>query len=1080
MSPVSVRLRDVAGFSGLPWKCLPEEWDKGPDSVKESCIRLTSTTQKALLKSGDAIEVIPSDAAVFQGFFLTGEGINQNSSCRQTKALADPLLRYVLVDILLWLDSPSKTYSPHPKKQPFDLLAKVDRLGSLKNWGVLISSRRNDLLVEPGQQKPPGVTISRFYTAFLNGTRPEDAFRKLEEELAQDTSQLRRLAQENGWELNGSVIKKLAERIDTWQQALLLALLVSPICLLAPVDFSNARSIARWKSLKAFLSFGGSKPPSLQEAEYALYGALYQIVNGALAEDAVRDACVQLADVVNSLSPDDASWFLNCGKPENNTPLSPHPTESLTSLTPSPLPTPTSTLLRNPLGLLGSPPNSTNIGDVGGGNVGVGGGNVGGGSVGSGKEPEPVMEGGEEPEPHTGEDDKESESEEDGEEANQETRQPKRLRARTVTSPGAPPKVNVPVQPPRKKLKTVHNNSKDLRLVNQSTSSSNIQKPSASKVQRGNVKQNPWEYEARPTAARIYEAQYDCTQRKAPQGILSLSPTPQVKIIHSKIKFKLWAADGISIEYQPAAHSPPELSWQETILGQVVKGYGKEERPAFLSTDKTEKASSAMHIITREAFNKAVMNRDKDLQMQDLFKTKNIVILGSDRDFKELDTDIISAQFGGSLCLDTLRELHDLSVKTSNRSSERYRLGTFLDIAQDAGLPKEQRRLMNVLSIPLKWATADEPGLQTHEHARRTDLKDDDPLMKDQAGDLSGLFWGLVCTDGTFHMWHVDANGFATFIDVHSGYKLWIIAYPNNPAKLADPKFTAEFKVNRPAPEDWKVEAILLAAGDGLRMQPFLPHAVITPKAALCTGGHYISKCTLRRTVYGILQCFSTSSVTTNTEHTDTSTFLVGRITSVYHELFTTFYLSNPTRLSSDLQHLPNIQSFDGMIDLLMLLNLCELSNVLHFRTYRANVSALSPLQLDRMIEARRRARLLRNWLWRHFELRDKDKLVLNAQTLYWDLLAGQCRALVFHNHLVKKEMKGDALISGETLQNCIEHTFSGNNAFKDAWERNEACVNYGYQGPAFTVEKSLTDLVVDDTEEDGMTAMDRAWKQKV
>ena len=128
---------------------------------------------------------------------------------------------------------------------------------------------------------------------------------------------------------------------------------------------------------------------------------------------------------------------------------------------------------------------------------------------------------------------------------------------------------------------------------------------------------------------------------------------------------------------------------------------------------------------------------------------------------------------------------------------------------------------MNLLSIPLNRPSANETALHTHQYARWMKLENNEKLMRSLLDELEGLFWGLAATDGTYHTWHVDANGFATFINVHAGYKLWIIATPLNPATLADPLFTSGFKPDKTLPVVDKVfpcsvEAIVLAAGDRL------------------------------------------------------------------------------------------------------------------------------------------------------------------------------------------------------------------------------------------------------------------------
>ena len=36
--------------------------------------------------------------------------------------------------------------------------------------------------------------------------------------------------------------------------------------------------------------------------------------------------------------------------------------------------------------------------------------------------------------------------------------------------------------------------------------------------------------------------------------------------------------------------------------------------------------------------------------------------------------------------------------------------------------------------------------------------------------------WGLAATNGAFHKWHIDCDGFGTYIDTKAGQKWWVLA----------------------------------------------------------------------------------------------------------------------------------------------------------------------------------------------------------------------------------------------------------------------------------------------------------------
>ena len=70
-------------------------------------------------------------------------------------------------------------------------------------------------------------------------------------------------------------------------------------------------------------------------------------------------------------------------------------------------------------------------------------------------------------------------------------------------------------------------------------------------------------------------------------------------------------------------------------------------------------------------------------------------------------------------------------------------------------------------------------------------------------------------------------------------------------------------------------------------MRPNTPHAVVTPDAAICHGGHYLSTSTLRSTCYGYLMGFSLSTLITNTNHTTECQLLFRKLLGYYYEVYT-------------------------------------------------------------------------------------------------------------------------------------------------------------------------------------------------
>lgn len=83
--------------------------------------------------------------------------------------------------------------------------------------------------------------------------------------------------------------------------------------------------------------------------------------------------------------------------------------------------------------------------------------------------------------------------------------------------------------------------------------------------------------------------------------------------------------------------------------------------------------------------------------------------------------------------------------------------------------------------------------------------------------------WGLAATSGALHWFHIDSDGFSTYIDVVTGAKLWIIARPRIAGGLGYDDFSrinlflpGQFDLSDSSSENWDLEAIFLQPGTRL------------------------------------------------------------------------------------------------------------------------------------------------------------------------------------------------------------------------------------------------------------------------
>jgi hypothetical protein len=134
-------------------------------------------------------------------------------------------------------------------------------------------------------------------------------------------------------------------------------------------------------------------------------------------------------------------------------------------------------------------------------------------------------------------------------------------------------------------------------------------------------------------------------------------------------------------------------------------------------------------------------------------------------------------------------------------------------------------RILNALTFPMPWV-----GIsfeQFSSECRAWYATEGLPFCKStEAFPISDMRWGLAGTTGAKHWWHIDSDGFGTFIDVQTGSKWWIIARPkvstegikqDDFSAFADINlFLGDFELEKPLSEHWDLEAIYLEPGTRL------------------------------------------------------------------------------------------------------------------------------------------------------------------------------------------------------------------------------------------------------------------------
>ncbi|KAG6825256.1 hypothetical protein H0H92_004277, partial [Tricholoma furcatifolium] len=191
--------------------------------------------------------------------------------------------------------------------------------------------------------------------------------------------------------------------------------------------------------------------------------------------------------------------------------------------------------------------------------------------------------------------------------------------------------------------------------------------------------------------------------------------------------------------------------------------------------------------------------------------------------------------------------------------------------------------------------------------------------------------WYLAST-GSFHEWHVDSNGLATFVFPMSGIKLWYIGTPKS-RSFSDFRrvelFTNGYENYLPNSDLWDVEVVVLSPGTGLIMRPQLPHLVYTPKIGLtvCKGGHFYFTGMLKDSIIGIYHHAISGFIITNTDHAESCHACLSRLLVAIKAS-----IMKGSSLASGSHDLvvPDVTTWEGIVHVFFLCIYFELCGALH------------------------------------------------------------------------------------------------------------------------------------------------------
>jgi hypothetical protein len=92
----------------------------------------------------------------------------------------------------------------------------------------------------------------------------------------------------------------------------------------------------------------------------------------------------------------------------------------------------------------------------------------------------------------------------------------------------------------------------------------------------------------------------------------------------------------------------------------------------------------------------------------------------------------------------------------------------------------------------------------------------------DKAPPLGDIRWGIAATTGAIHWWHIDSDGFGTYLDVKAGLKLWVVATRKDRSFHSFGEISTylqeehRYEAEGPNLDRWDLEAVVLQPGTRL------------------------------------------------------------------------------------------------------------------------------------------------------------------------------------------------------------------------------------------------------------------------
>jgi hypothetical protein len=124
-------------------------------------------------------------------------------------------------------------------------------------------------------------------------------------------------------------------------------------------------------------------------------------------------------------------------------------------------------------------------------------------------------------------------------------------------------------------------------------------------------------------------------------------------------------------------------------------------------------------------------------------------------------------------------------------------------------------KTLNSLDFPMQCAEHPSQSFATDVKAWTRTLKNSN---RSEQYPTTSTRWGLAATSGAYHKWHLDTDGFGTYLDCQTGSKIWFVAKPKNHLdQFADRRiYQTGYMMEHPNSHLWDIEAVYLKPGSRL------------------------------------------------------------------------------------------------------------------------------------------------------------------------------------------------------------------------------------------------------------------------